>query len=113
LDRYQPRRYGRLSPSVLIRRKPNPPKIDYLSAKLALLSMAIDDGLTKPLVDYKPSSSAFITFRSPEIARLAVRKMGRHQSRRLCCNVAMAPDYRDLEWVSRRPSVEDCSSHRP
>ena len=101
MDRYQPRRYGPLSPSVLIRRKPNPPKIDYLSAKLALLSMAIDDGLAKPLADYTPSSSAFITFRSPEIARLAVRKMGRHHSRRLCCNVALAPDYRDIEWVGR------------
>lgn len=62
--------------------------------------MAIDDGLAKPLADYTPSSSAFVTFRSPEIARLAVRKMGRHPSRRLCCNVAMAPDYRDLEWVN-------------
>lgn len=105
LDEFQPLRYGPLSLAVLIRRKPNVYLIDYLSAKLALLSTFIDDALSSPLDEFAPSSSAFVTFRSPELARLAVKKMGglRKGKGILSCDVSMAPDYRDLEWVRLFP----------
>lgn len=105
LDPFQPLRYGRFSPAVLIRRRPNVYLIDYLSAKLALLSTFIDDALSSPLDEFAPSSSAFVTFRSPELARLAVKKMGglRKGKGILSCDVSMAPDYRDLEWVRPAP----------
>ncbi|CED82431.1 Uncharacterized conserved protein [Phaffia rhodozyma] len=97
LDPYQPLYYSSLTAYAL--RKHNPPLINYLTPKLGLLSSLIEEHRSQPIDTFSAASTAFVTFRSPELARGVLKKMKSHPKRALACNLSPAPDYRDLEWL--------------
>ena len=61
--------------------------IDYLSAKLNLLTSLIEEQTSRPVSSFAPSSTAFVTFRNPKIARLVQKRMESHPRKRLACDV--------------------------
>ena len=93
LDPYQP-----LTNVNTLFRGATVPSIDYHTAKLGLLTSLINENRSRPLVDYTPASTAFVTFHNPRDALRAVKFLPCHPSNPLVCLVEMAPDWRDLDW---------------
>ncbi|PWN18768.1 hypothetical protein BCV69DRAFT_62337 [Microstroma glucosiphilum] len=89
LDPYQP--VTRLS--VLFRGQ-RVPTIDYLLAKLNLLTALIAEMKARPPTDYEPTSTAFVTFRDPRQARMVWREL----NSQLVMKVKMAPEVKDIDW---------------
>jgi hypothetical protein len=79
-------------------RKTNAPLIDYLTTKLAYLTILLDDARAKPMSSYPASSAAFVTFRDARTARLALKVLENHPKRRLACHTQPAPDWAELLW---------------
>lgn len=89
LDPYQP--VTRLS--VLFRGQ-RVPTIDYLLAKLNLLTALIAEMQARPPSDYEPTSTAFVTFRDPRQARMVWREL----NSQLVMKVKLAPEVKDIDW---------------
>lgn len=79
-------------------RKTNAPLIDYLTTKLAYLTILLDDARAKSMSSYPASSAAFITFRDARTARLALKVLENHPKRRLACRAQPAPHWSELLW---------------
>lgn len=94
LDPYQPL----IHLSVLFRGK-TVPSIDYYTAKLKLLTTLISHNRAKPVDEYDPVSTAFVTFKDPKHARKACKYLAVHPSNPLTCFVTMAPQYEDIDWT--------------
>ena len=75
------------------------PAIDYLTAKLNVLTSLITEQRSRAINDYEPVSTAFVTFKDPADARRACKYLAVHPSNPLACLVTMAPQYEDLDWV--------------
>ncbi|KAI0075096.1 hypothetical protein K474DRAFT_1600449 [Panus rudis PR-1116 ss-1] len=94
LDSYQPLIYLR----ALFRGK-TVPSIDYYTAKLNLLTSLITEKRAKPVQEYTPMSTAFVTFANPADARRACKYLAVHPNNPFnACLVTMAPSYEDLDW---------------
>lgn len=93
LDPYQPL----VSLSTLFRGA-TAPAIDYYHAKVGLLTSLISENRSTPQRDLIPTSTAFVTFHSPQDARRCVRYLANHPDNLLACIVEPAPDWRDLDW---------------
>lgn len=100
LDPYQPltHRFERLH-------KDNMPLIDYLSAKLAVLTEKLEKAKEMPLEDYQPSSTAFVTFRTAGLARRALAELPSSDLYPLGCQTRPCPHYSDLIWPRLSKSV--------
>ncbi|KAL4081093.1 hypothetical protein J3A83DRAFT_4204650 [Scleroderma citrinum] len=94
LDPYQPL----IHLSVLFRGK-TVPSIDYYTAKLKLLTVLISQDRAKPINEYNPVSTAFVTFKDPKDARKACKYLAVHPDNPLTCLVTMAPQYEDIDWT--------------
>ena len=100
LDPYQPlsHRFDRLH-------KENLPLIDYLTAKLAVLTEKLEKAKAKPLSEYSPSSTAFVTFRTAALARRALQELPSSVLYPLGCQTRPCPHYSDLIWPRLSKSV--------
>lgn len=94
LDPYQPL----IHLSSLFRGK-TVPAIDYYTAKIGLLTSLITENRSRPITDFQPVSTAFVTFSNPDDARKACKYLAVHPNNPLACLVTMAPEYEDLDWV--------------
>lgn len=94
LDPYQPL----IHLSVLFRGK-TVPSIDYYTAKLKLLTTLISQNRAKPINEYDPVSTAFVTFKDPKDARRACKYLAVHPENPLTCLATMAPQYEDIDWT--------------
>ncbi|KAG6814234.1 hypothetical protein H0H92_015349 [Tricholoma furcatifolium] len=95
LDSYQPL----VNLSFLFRGK-TVPAVDYYTSKLNILTSLVAESRSKPLEDYEPVSTAFVTFADPEDARKACKCLAVHPDNPLECKVSMAPMFQDLNWKS-------------
>lgn len=95
LDPYQDLTHLRLTSRF---RKSNAPLIDYLTTKLAYLTILLDDARSKPMSSFPASSAAFVTFRDARTARLALKVLDNHPKRRLACKAQPAPNWVELLW---------------
>lgn len=86
-------------------RKTNAPLIDYLTTKLAYLTLLLDEARSKPLEDFATSSAAFVTFRDARTARLALRVLNNHPKRSLACHTHPAPNWVEILWPRLGRSV--------
>lgn len=75
------------------------PSIDYYTAKLGLVASMIKGNREKPIKEYDPVSTAFVTFADPADARKACKYLAVHPKNPLACLVTMAPMYQDLDWI--------------
>ncbi|KAG6868987.1 hypothetical protein C0993_006509 [Termitomyces sp. T159_Od127] len=75
------------------------PAIDYYATKLNMLSSLVTESRSKALSDYKPLSTAFVTFSDAADARRACKYLAVHPNNPLVCMVNMAPMYQDLDWM--------------
>ncbi|KAH9002732.1 hypothetical protein EDB86DRAFT_3063264 [Lactarius hatsudake] len=75
------------------------PEIDYLTAKLNLLTTLITENRSRAVEHYTPVSTAFVTFADPKDARRACRQMPSHPVNPINCVVQMAPSFEDLDWT--------------
>ncbi|KAH9159491.1 hypothetical protein EDB89DRAFT_2048781 [Lactarius sanguifluus] len=75
------------------------PEIDYLTAKLNLLTTLITENRSRAVEHYTPVSTAFVTFADPKDARRACRQMPSHPVNTINCVVQMAPSFEDLDWT--------------
>ncbi|KIM23172.1 hypothetical protein M408DRAFT_17948 [Serendipita vermifera MAFF 305830] len=93
LDPYQP-----LVSLHTLFRGATAPAIDYYHSKVGFLTGLIQESRTVPQRDLRPTSTAFVTFHSPEDARRCVKYLPNHPDNILACIVEPAPDWRDLDW---------------
>lgn len=75
------------------------PSIDYFTAKLQLLTRLITEARSRPIDDFDPVSTAFVTFANSADARRAYKYLTVHPENPLACLVTMAPVYEDLDWI--------------
>lgn len=75
------------------------PEIDYLTAKLNLLTTLITENRARAVEHYTPVSTAFVTFADPKDARQACRQLPSHPDNPVSCVVQMAPSFEDLDWT--------------
>ncbi|KAI9464920.1 hypothetical protein BJY52DRAFT_1247236 [Lactarius psammicola] len=75
------------------------PEIDYLTAKLNLLTTLITENRSRAVEHYTPVSTAFVTFADPKDARRACRQLPSHPVNPINCVVQMAPSFEDLDWT--------------
>jgi hypothetical protein len=75
------------------------PEIDYLTAKLNLLTTLITENRARAVEHYTPVSTAFVTFADPKDARRACRQLPSHPDNPISCVVQMAPGFEDLDWT--------------
>lgn len=75
------------------------PEIDYYNGRLTYLTSLIHDDKSRPIEDYQPTSTAFVTFSKIEDARRATKFLQTHPRNPLACLVVPAPDVRDLDWA--------------
>ncbi|KAF8271950.1 hypothetical protein EI94DRAFT_1719278 [Lactarius quietus] len=75
------------------------PEIDYLTAKLNLLTTLITENRSRAVEHYTPVSTAFVTFADPKDARRACRQLPSHPDNPISCVVRMAPSFEDLDWT--------------
>ena len=95
LDTYQPL----IHLSALFRGK-TVPAIDYYTAKLNLLTGLITEERSMPPTNFRPMSTAFVTFADPADARRACKYLAVHPNNPVnACLVTMAPSYEDLDWT--------------
>ncbi|KAL7420668.1 hypothetical protein Q5752_004619 [Cryptotrichosporon argae] len=97
--------YQSLTHLTSLFRGQNAPIIDYLTTKLSYLTLLLDEARAKPLSTYQPSSSAFVTFKDAQTARLAVKLLDTHPKRSLACKSVPAPEWTDLLWPRLMKSV--------
>ena len=86
-------------------RKTNAPTIDYLTTKLAYLTMLLDEARSKPLEDFSSSSAAFVVFKDARTARYALRVLDNHPTRTLACHTQAAPNWVEVLWPRLGTSV--------
>lgn len=100
LDPYQPefRRVKKLH-------RDKAPLIDYLTAKLAILSEKLERAKARQLTEYRPSSTAFVTFRNAAIARRVLSEMPTSPQFPLGCQTRPCPHYSDIIWPRLNKSV--------
>ncbi|SPO25460.1 uncharacterized protein UTRI_03120_B [Ustilago trichophora] len=70
------------------------PTIDYLLAKLNLLTALVTEMRSRPPTSYEPTSTAFVTFRDPRQARMVWREL----KDQIVVKVRLAPEVKDLDW---------------
>lgn len=86
-------------------RKSNAPVIDYLTTKLAYLTMLLDKARSQPLEDYASSSAAFVVFKDAHTARFALKVLDNHPTRSLACHAHAAPNWVEVLWPRLGTSV--------
>ena len=75
------------------------PEIDYLTAKLNLLTTLITENRARAIEHFAPVSTAFVTFSDPRDAMHACRYLASHPDNPINCVVRMAPNFEDLDWT--------------
>ena len=94
LDAYQPLvKLSHLFAGKLV------PSIDYYTAKSNLLTSLITENRASAVSNYRPVSTAFVTFADPADSRKACKHLAVHPNNPLACLVTMAPMYQDIDWI--------------
>jgi hypothetical protein len=85
--------------------KDNPPLIDYLTAKLAILTEKLQHAKKASITEYRPASTAFVTFRTAALARRALSELPSSELYPLGCQTRPCPHYSDIIWPRLSKSV--------
>ena len=73
-------------------------QIDYLTAKVKMLSSSIEGYQTQSPLKFPPTSTAFVTFKNVSDSKLACKKLSHHPTKPHACLVRPAPFFSDIDW---------------